>query len=61
MHPADLGRELAKLVRLAEAARSKLDEVGEALETLRQSIVKGSAGRDPTTDSDIAQAEAASK
>lgn len=61
MHPADLERELARLVRLAEAARAKLDAIRADVESLRMSMSHRKQGADPTTEPEMAQAEVASK
>jgi hypothetical protein len=62
MNPAELERELARLVRLAESARHKLAELGGAIEVLKQSIEsQAREAPEPTTAREVAQQEVASK
>lgn len=66
MTPEELDRELARLTRLAEAARQRLDELAEHMEavrTLMDDVAGGGAetAQNPTSSGEVAQAEVVSK
>ena len=66
MTPDELDRELARLTRLAEAARQRLDDLAEhmsAMRSLIDDIAEGSpeTAQNPTSNDGVAQVEVVSK
>jgi hypothetical protein len=64
--PEELDRELARLTRLAEAARQRLDELAEHMGAVRSLMddIAGSGAetaQNPTASGEVAQAEVVSK
>lgn len=66
MSPDELDRELARLTRLAEAARQRLDELAEQMGAVRSlmndiAVSRPETAQNPTSNDAVAQVEVVSK